>query len=117
MTELPAHLVAYDDAFLTLVHPISRLIQIATGFTWTEGSVWFGDHNCLMFSDIPSQRLIRCDQKTALRYCAKTRILTMGTRVIAKAVLLVVGMAPAMLSALNMMERSPCLRTGSPEST
>ena len=63
MTELPAHLVAYDDAFLNLVHPMSRLTQIATGFTWTEGPVWFGDHNCLMFSDIPSQRLIRWDPK------------------------------------------------------
>ena len=26
---------------------------------WTEGPVWFGDLNCLLFSDIPNQRILR----------------------------------------------------------
>ncbi|WP_417260609.1 SMP-30/gluconolactonase/LRE family protein [Celeribacter sp.] len=61
MTEalLPPHLLALDDRFHALVHPLSRLETIATGFTWTEGPVWFGDHECLLFSDIPSQRVMR----------------------------------------------------------
>lgn len=63
MSTLPPHLVAFDDRFLDLVHPMSRLDQIATGFTWTEGPVWFGDHGCLLFSDIPSQRIMRWSER------------------------------------------------------
>jgi len=59
MKPLPPHLVAYDERFASLVHPMSQLDQITTGYTWTEGPVWFGDHACLIFSDIPSQRLMR----------------------------------------------------------
>lgn len=33
--------------------------RIATGFRWTEGPVWFGDAGCLVFSDIPNNRLMR----------------------------------------------------------
>ncbi len=33
--------------------------QIATGFDWVEGPVWFGDANCLLFSDIPNNRIMR----------------------------------------------------------
>ncbi len=35
------------------------LKQLATGFDWTEGPVWFGDAGCLLFSDIPSNRIMR----------------------------------------------------------
>ena len=38
--------------------------QIATGFRWIEGPVWFGDHDCLLFSDIPSNRIHRWDART-----------------------------------------------------
>ncbi|MYA89020.1 MAG: SMP-30/gluconolactonase/LRE family protein [Boseongicola sp. SB0662_bin_57] len=33
--------------------------QLATGFDWVEGPVWFGDAGCLLFSDIPSNRIMR----------------------------------------------------------
>ncbi len=33
--------------------------RIATGFRWAEGPVWFGDHGCLIFSDIPNNRMLR----------------------------------------------------------
>jgi len=33
--------------------------RIATGFRWAEGPVWFGDAGCLIFSDIPNNRLMR----------------------------------------------------------
>jgi gluconolactonase len=36
--------------------PVKRL---ATGFDWVEGPVWFGDLGCLLFSDIPSNRILR----------------------------------------------------------
>lgn len=59
MIKTPPHLEIHDDRFGLLVHPMSRLERIATGFTWTEGPVWFGDHEMLLFSDIPSQRILR----------------------------------------------------------
>lgn len=33
--------------------------QLATGFDWVEGPVWFGDAGCLLFSDIPNNRILR----------------------------------------------------------
>jgi gluconolactonase len=36
--------------------------RLATGFRWTEGPVWFGDHHCLLFSDIPTDRILRWDE-------------------------------------------------------
>ncbi len=33
--------------------------KLATGFLWAEGPVWFGDHGCLLFSDIPNDRILR----------------------------------------------------------
>ena len=33
--------------------------QLATGFDWVEGPVWFEDHRCLLFSDIPNDRIMR----------------------------------------------------------
>ena len=33
--------------------------RLATGFRWTEGPVYFRDQRCLIFSDIPNNRLMR----------------------------------------------------------
>jgi gluconolactonase len=38
--------------------------RLCTGFRWTEGPVWFGDHRCLLFSDIPHDRIMRWDERT-----------------------------------------------------
>lgn len=35
--------------------------QLATGFYWAEGPVWFGDGRFLLFSDIPNDRILRWD--------------------------------------------------------
>lgn len=32
--------------------------RIATGFRWAEGPVWFGDWQCLLWSDIPNNRMM-----------------------------------------------------------
>ena len=32
---------------------------IATGYRWAEGPVWFGDHRCLLWSDIPNNVQMR----------------------------------------------------------
>ncbi|WP_299500667.1 SMP-30/gluconolactonase/LRE family protein [uncultured Roseobacter sp.] len=66
MISTPPHLEIHDDRFRALVHPMSELELIAEGFTWTEGPVWFGDHDCLLFSDIPSQRILRWSEADGL---------------------------------------------------
>ncbi|MEL7216078.1 MAG: SMP-30/gluconolactonase/LRE family protein [Pseudomonadota bacterium] len=48
-----------DPVFETYVLGNAPLKQIATGFDWVEGPVWFGDAGCLLFSDIPNNRIVR----------------------------------------------------------
>lgn len=48
-----------DPAFGSFVMGNAPVKQLATGFDWTEGPVWFGDANCLLFSDIPNNRIMR----------------------------------------------------------
>lgn len=42
--------------------------RLWTGARWAEGPAWFGDQRCLIFSDIPNDRL--------LRWCADTGTMT-----------------------------------------
>jgi gluconolactonase len=49
----------HDPAFGTFVMGNAPLKRLATGFDWVEGPVWFGDQNCLLFSDIPNNRILR----------------------------------------------------------
>ena len=50
---------AYDPDFEKFVLGNAPVKPIATGFDWVEGPVWFGDANCLLFSDIPNNRIMR----------------------------------------------------------
>jgi gluconolactonase len=45
--------------FRSYVLPNAPLIKLGEGFAWLEGPVWFADHECLIFSDIPNDRLLR----------------------------------------------------------
>lgn len=36
--------------------------RLATGMRWAEGPVWFGDLRCLLWSDIPNNRMLRWDE-------------------------------------------------------
>jgi gluconolactonase len=45
--------------FQSYVLPNAPLIKLGDGFAWLEGPVWFADHECLIFSDIPNDRLLR----------------------------------------------------------
>ncbi|TWD48527.1 gluconolactonase [Agrobacterium vitis] len=48
-----------DPVFSTYVLGNAPLKEIASGFDWVEGPVWFGDLNCLVFSDIPNNKMHR----------------------------------------------------------
>jgi gluconolactonase len=39
--------------------PNAPLEKLADGFRWLEGPVWFADHEILLFSDIPNDRVMR----------------------------------------------------------
>jgi len=47
-----------DAEFRPLVLPNARLETLATGFRWLEGPVWFADHQALVFSDLPNDRVM-----------------------------------------------------------
>ena len=49
---------------LTLLH--THLDVLHTGCRWAEGPVWFGDHNCLVWSDIPENRMLRWHPETGV---------------------------------------------------
>ena len=50
---------ATDPAFNAFVLGNAPVKQLATGYDWVEGPVWFGDANCLLFSDIPNNKILR----------------------------------------------------------
>src|SRR6202161_3180181 len=62
----------YPDASVEVLDPSfakyrlfsSTVEQVATGMRWAEGTVWFGDGNYLLVSDIPNNRIMRYDQST-----------------------------------------------------
>jgi gluconolactonase len=59
-----ANIVVLDPRFQPLVLGNAAIERIAAGFRFTEGPVWFGDGRYLLFSDIPSDRILRWDETT-----------------------------------------------------
>ena len=54
---------SYDSRFDGLVLFNAELECLANGFRWVEGPVWFGDHNCFLFNDIPNNRTLRWSEQ------------------------------------------------------
>ena len=57
--------------------PVKRL---ATGFDWVEGPVWFGDAGCLLFSDIPNNRILRWTEEGITTFCQPSNYANGHTR-------------------------------------
>lgn len=55
-----------DPSFGRFVLGNAPVKQLATGFDWVEGPVWFGDANCLLFSDIPNNKIMRWSPDTGV---------------------------------------------------
>ena len=51
-----------DERFAKYLMFNAAVERLATGFRWAEGPVWFGDQRCLLWSDIPNQRVMRWDE-------------------------------------------------------
>lgn len=53
-----------DGRFAHYILGNASLEQLASGFRWTEGPVWFGDANYLLFQDLPSNRTMRWSEES-----------------------------------------------------
>jgi gluconolactonase len=53
-----------DARFTPLVLGNAAIETIASGCRFTEGPVWFGDLRCLLWSDIPNDRMMKWEEET-----------------------------------------------------
>ena len=51
-------------SFLKYRPTVVGVERLATGVTWGEGPVWFGDGRYLIWTDIPNNRMTRWDEAT-----------------------------------------------------
>ena len=56
--------VCVDSRFESYRIGLAAIERLATGFRWAEGPVWFGDTRCLIWSDIPNNRMMKWDEET-----------------------------------------------------
>ena len=59
MGETMSFCESYDPRFDGYVMFNAPLKKLCGGFDWAEGPVWMGDAGCLLFSDIPNNRIMR----------------------------------------------------------
>src|SRR5437660_10571139 len=53
-----------DPSFAKYRLALAGVERLATGMRWSEGPVYFGDARCVMWSDIPNNRILRWDEAT-----------------------------------------------------
>src|ERR1700748_2198178 len=53
-----------DPSFLKYRIFSAAVERLFSGTRWGEGPVWFGDGRCLLWSDIPNNRMLRWDEET-----------------------------------------------------
>jgi gluconolactonase len=53
-----------DPSFAKYRLALASVERLATGMRWCEGPVYFGDARCLLWSDIPNNRIMRWDEDT-----------------------------------------------------
>lgn len=59
--ELTSDFVVIDPRFRRLAFPYVRVDRLYTGCRWAEGPAWFGGGRYLVWSDIPTDRVMRWD--------------------------------------------------------
>jgi gluconolactonase len=55
---------ALDPSFEKYRVPLASVERLSQGYSWAEGPVYFGDAQCLYWSDIPNNRIMRWDAVT-----------------------------------------------------
>jgi gluconolactonase len=56
----------YDERFRALLRPDSKLEKLCTGTVWAEGPVYFAEDDCLLWSDIPNNRMLRWSEQDGM---------------------------------------------------
>lgn len=56
--------VAVESEFEQYMLPLAKIERLATGLRWSEGPVWFGDSQTLLWSDVPGNCIYRWDEQT-----------------------------------------------------
>ena len=57
--------ITLDPRFEAIRPPMNASVErLYTGCRWSEGPVWFGDLRCLLWSDIPNNRILKWDEET-----------------------------------------------------
>jgi gluconolactonase len=57
-------IVALDPSFRKYHLPLSAVERLWHGSRWGEGPVWIGDLRCLLWSDIPNNRVLKWEEET-----------------------------------------------------
>lgn len=70
----------HDPVFARFVMGNAPVKRIASGFDWVEGPVWFGDQGCLLFSDIPNNRILRWTEEGVTTFRAPSNYSNGHTR-------------------------------------
>jgi gluconolactonase len=55
-----------DGSFARYRLALAKVERLAGGTRWAEGPVWFGDARCLLWSDVPGNRMLRWDEQSGL---------------------------------------------------
>ena len=55
-----------DPSFAPYRIMLAAVERLYTGCRWAEGPVWFGDARCVLWSDIPNNRILRWDEETGV---------------------------------------------------
>jgi gluconolactonase len=59
------HIITLDPRFDAIKPPMNASVErLYTGCRWAEGPVWVGDMRCVLWSDIPNNRILRWDEET-----------------------------------------------------
>jgi len=58
------YVTALDSRFDKYRLPLASVERLHIGARWGEGPVWFGDARCLVWSDVPGDRMLRWDEET-----------------------------------------------------
>src|SRR4051812_50206322 len=54
----------FDPSFEKYRLPLASVERLSQGYSWAEGPVYFGDARCLLWSDIPNNRIMPWDEET-----------------------------------------------------
>jgi gluconolactonase len=58
-------IITLDPRFEPLRPPMNAAVErLYTGCRWSEGPVWIGDQRCLLWSDIPNNRILKWEEET-----------------------------------------------------